>query len=151
MKIRSGFVSNSSSSSFVALATPININDITTEMIKKCEVITFGSEISEGIDMIEINSEDMIKFFKLFPKYHDDWGSDEFCFWKVIKSGEDGFTFNKSELHGEQYEIISKIIDQHSSTDLSTLIERYTNKDKDAKILTKLYREKKLNRINNED
>jgi hypothetical protein len=151
MKIRNGFVSNSSSSSFVALAVPININDITSEMIKKCEVITFGAEISEGIDMIEINSEDMIKFFKLFPRYDNDWSDGKFCFWKVIKSGDGGFTFNKSELPDEHYEIVSETIDQHSSTDLNTLIERYTNKEKDAKILTKLYREKKLNRINNED
>ena len=57
MKIRNGFVSNSSSSSFLLIGDEINLNDIKS---LSSEYIAIGKNIYEANDLINIDS-----YFKL--------------------------------------------------------------------------------------
>ena len=60
----------------------------------------------------------------------------------------------KSELiDNETYEIISDEVDQNSSDTIEKLFKKYTEIKSDdyIKFINQLYREKKLERINNED
>lgn len=151
MKIRNGFVSNSSSSSFVAFGRNLNIEDITEEMVHSKEIVALGSYLYDGIDLITISDEHMLKFFKLYKNYSVDGDSGRFHFFEVIKSNEEGFKIEKSELmDNETYEIISHTVDQNSCNDIEELFKRYTEikSDNYVKIIEQLYREKKLERIN---
>lgn len=64
MKIRQGFVSNSSSSSFIVFGRNIDIKDITPSIIKEKEIICLGKELSDGQDIFYIENIDMLAFLK---------------------------------------------------------------------------------------
>jgi len=54
MKIRNGFVSNSSSSSFLILGNNIDILDVTSSMIKEKQIYFLGKYLNEGRDIFQI-------------------------------------------------------------------------------------------------
>jgi hypothetical protein len=146
MKIRTGFVSNSSSSSFVAIAREVNISDIKIEDIVNKQYVSFGSYLSEGIDIIRINDENMLKFFKLFPSFDNDYDNSNFTFYEIIS--ED--TIKKEMLEdGVEYIVLSDEKDQHSTYDFADLISKYSTIDpnKAEEIINKMFRERKLERI----
>ena len=67
MKVRNGFVSNSSSSSFIAIGTIINIEDITKKNMS--DIVVVGGDLNDGVDVIHLTNELMLKFFKLYKTY----------------------------------------------------------------------------------
>lgn len=70
MKIRTNFVSNSSSSSFVAVGIELDIEQITKDMINDSGyLVAIGTELWEGTDIIEINTLEKLMFFNLFRNY----------------------------------------------------------------------------------
>jgi hypothetical protein len=154
MKIRQGFVSNSSSSSFVAIVSEIDIEDITSEMIKEKDIFAIGTDMWEGTDLIHIDSEELLKFFKLFPSYKCDS-----CYGDDIEEGEFGFyihqangSFKKEDLEdGVSYSLLDLTVDHASSETLEKLFNKYTNNETTEELaeelLNKLYREKKIERI----
>ena len=149
MKIRKGFVSNSSSSSFIAIVETINITDITKEMLNKKNIFTFGRDLSEARDIIYLD-EMMLKYFQLFPSY-DDWGDQDFIFYKLFKSGDDEMTISKDELEDDiEYTMIRQEVDYSGSDDVDILFRRYQNEievEDVEKYINQLFREKKLKRI----
>jgi len=152
MKIRQGFVSNSSSSSFVAIATVVNLENITKEMIKEHNIISFGMYRNEGIDLIEITDEMMLNYFKLFPSFEDCYSCSfqDYVFYKVIKSGNNGMIFNKSELSDEEYIILNEEVDYNccrNIDDLFHLYQRDMNEDVRKKYINKIMRQNKFERI----
>jgi len=64
MKIRNGFVSNSSSSSFVLFGISVNANDITPVLLKQRQYTVIGSSMEEGTDVFNIDNEEMLAFLK---------------------------------------------------------------------------------------
>ena len=139
MKIRIGFVSNSSSSSFTALCTAVSLDEID---VSKYPYFCVGKELFDGTDIFYID-ETNIKFFKLF-------GNDyPFDFYQ----GKDSDRIKKEDLDdGVEYEIINQWADYNSSSDIKELINRYTEIDIDDiedvdEYINKLFREKKLKRI----
>jgi len=148
MKIRTGFVSNSSSSSFVAIAQVLDINDITEKMLTDKYIISVGKWLNDGIDIIEIKPE-MLTFFKLIKSYNN-YGDSEFKFYEIVNNGECDLIFSKNDLQDDtEYTVISYEADYHVSTTLDSLINRYT--DDDQALRNKIYREKKLEKINKDE
>ena len=150
MKIRQGFVSNSSSSSFVALCKPITLDEITTDMLDG-SIFTFGSYLYDGRDRIYLTSEIMLKYFKLFPSYIDEGYENNFGFYKIVA----GESFTKKDLIGgdeDIYEIISEEVDYHCTSDIDDLFSKYSNveidKENYEEYISQKFREKKLERIN---
>ena len=150
MKIRQGFVSNSSSSSFVAVARELNIGDIKLEDILNKNIVSFGSYLSDGVDLIRIKDENMLKFFKLFPSYSNDYDDGDFSFYQIVKEDESSISLTKESLEdGVEYIILSEEKDQHSTYDFEYLIRRYSTIDpnKAEELINKMFRERKLERI----
>lgn len=154
MKVRNGFVSNSSSSSFIASAIELNIEDITKDMLSS-QIIAVGKDLCEGTDIISINDIFKLKFFKIFNEY-------EFEFYEIISSelefyGSDeerDLILKKSEWKPNYVELDLEM-DHSPSSSLETLFERYFEKYSNIdienidleKYLDRLYRERKLKRI----
>lgn len=119
MKIRQGFVSNSSSSSFVVFGKTIRYNEITSELIKNKKIYAVSEgECCDGMDVFPINQT----MFDLYIKYG---GKLDFYYVDAMING-DGIV-PKSDIVGDDIEVSIMEIDQHRvpDGDLSTFTERY--------------------------
>lgn len=116
MKIRSGFVSNSSSSSFVIIGIPVlDVSTLTEAQVENEELIALGHELGEGQDVFVVTKE-------MLP---------------VIKEGKFDLEFLVNAKWLNDYSIpkitddmVGKIIrtgesDYHGTHDVASLIERY--------------------------
>jgi len=149
MKIRQGFVSNSSSSSFIVFGRNIDIKDITPSIIKEKEIICLGKELSDGQDVFYIENIDMLAFLKALNELGRDIEYDmEFI--EVYSVG--GFDEYSGELDLTnlttkkiQYFNIDK--DYSSSRDLSDIKGRYDDNNEAESIAKKYLRSIKINEI----
>lgn len=149
MKIRQGFVSNSSSSSFIVFGRNIDIKDITPSIIKEKEIICLGKELSEGQDIFYIENIDMLAFLKALNELGRDIEYDmEFI--EVYSVG--GFDEYSDELDLTnlttkkiQYFNIDK--DYSSSRDLSDIKGRYDENNEADNIAKKYLRSIKIKEI----
>lgn len=149
MKIRQGFVSNSSSSSFIVFGRNIDIKDITPSIIKEKEIICLGKELSEGQDIFYIENIDMLAFLKALNELGRDIEYDmEFI--EIYSVG--GFDEYSGELDLTnlttkkiQYFNINK--DYSSSRDLSDIKGRYDENNEADNIAKKYLRSIKIKEI----
>lgn len=115
MKIRNGFVSNSSSSSFVIIGNPIAISELKPEDIGR-GIIVIGRTLADGEDVIKIVDKPMLKFIQEHEKY----------FYKAFvdaREFEDVDTTITKDFVGKK--MFSITADQNGSYDINNLKENY--------------------------
>jgi hypothetical protein len=135
MKTRNGFVSNSSSSSFVLIMKEISVEDLKNKRFATDGIIfAQGDDLGEGVDFFPLDLDS--KMTNFLSKHYYDGQPDNtqlqlyIVYWK---SEEDYSEINKEVwdkigkiLPNESAFLIeSKEISQHSSEDLATMRERY--------------------------
>ena len=124
MKTRHGFVSNSSSSSFIVVARKLGQD----ELIKHDSFYFQGGWLSEGQDFFEVKAGDKIYDYLL----HVGIPEDAFCLLVADKSAdEDEYPVHKllklkeTVPHLEDFSIMQIEADYHTNADWSDFAERY--------------------------
>ena len=145
MKIRNGFVSNSSSSSFLILGNNIDILDVTSSMIKEKQIYFLGKYLNEGRDIFQIKKIEELAFLKALSKEC----SDIFFI--------DAFAIGHSDFEGEinvdklpktgKVKYYNTDRDYNSSDSLSDLKERYDNYGKISVAMQVYLRATKIRKI----
>lgn len=160
MKLRGGFVSNSSSSSFCFLGKPIKASSVPDKDLKTRNFIGIGKGLADGTDIFNISSVDMLYFMKTVENLNllaDDY--DEFKLYEVFAlNNEDSseLTVNTANLpKNTEVTFYAEDQDYHSSTSIADLYRNYVDyfKDEDRdtffQVFERFRRKDKLIQINN--
>lgn len=123
MKVRNGFVSNSSSSSFIIIGEECeDFYSITEEMLKTERFLVVGKELSEGSDVFELTPD----ILKLFSKF----GYIPWAVWKPILTIFEYEKISKNIFPDDkEYGIYIGEKDYHSSENFQDILERYVPED----------------------
>lgn len=131
MKIRMRFVSNSSSSSFTFVGQPVDAMQLNETDIKKNNYIAIGGGLGDGIDIFDINSNDILYFLKAFENLglELDYNDGQFKIYKVFDlnpedSNELVINVKKLPQEGEVC-FVSEEKDYHCSSTYEDLLDRY--------------------------
>ena len=119
MKIRNGFVSNSSSSSFIVFGENIYYSNITPELIEDKRIYAVSyNYLGDGTDFFRINQE----MFDLFKKY-----GGELEFFEVDGCLAEGGEIDKAKIAGDKIKVFAMERDYHSvpDDDVASFANRY--------------------------
>ena len=123
MKIRMGFVSNSSSSSFVIVGSKLTHEDAHSkarDLIKKRRLYAEGSWCCEGVDFFEVTQD-------IWDAYNTSSVYKGFTFYDTQMKEEESIKINKKDIKGDEFEVYIINIDHHSTDGVEEFKERYNN------------------------
>ena len=152
MKIRNGFVSNSSSSSFVLFGVPLDAKNVTNSMLKNNRITAIGCCLDEGLDVFTVRTDEELAFIKACEKL-EKLGHSCFSLYDTFLYGEGENTVDLSKLPKSGTAVlIGGDQAQGSSDGLNDLFENYCNNNElvDEKIrkeMQKYLRAKKLKNL----
>ncbi len=123
MKLRNGFVSNSSSSSFCIIGRgidPVELKDFSPGDLMRIKKLWVSLGYYEGEVLTNLD----IDMYNALVKYIDRNNNDiEIDIYEADWAGEDGWTINPSDICPGAIVMLTDI-DQHSPNTLEGLIER---------------------------
>lgn len=159
MKVRNGFVSNSSSSSFILYGEKVHIKNI-TDLASANYVAVGNVELNEGVDLIEINTPFLLAIMHELSEYFDVYKQDKLEFDPDIdeileleyEKSWDLETYEIEDLlHKKDKNVATyEYMDHHTSSDYDHFVDHYNLKkseDEIKSIAQKFLRNKKLKRI----
>jgi len=121
MKIRLGFVSNSSSSSSVVLGRGINFDELLNRK-SNYPVYMLGDYVNEGMDFFQITPE-ILAQMRTAP-----WDADNFTFIEVYIICDSGEEIDSKKLP-KKYQVFSFDQDYHSTETADDFKEQYQNEE----------------------
>jgi hypothetical protein len=147
MKIRNGFVSNSSSSSFIIIGNELDIRDVTSKMINEKEIIAMGGDVYEGEDVFQITTIEELAFLKALSNLGYDAAFtivDSLVFQQENCSGS--IDVEKLPKTG-RVNYYTGSVDYSASDSVETLKERYDKDGKVSKVMERYLRAIKIKKL----
>jgi len=162
MKIRNGFVSNSSSSSFLLVGTKVNISSIKN---LNNRYVVIGKSLYEGDDVFEIDNIETLCIVKMFPTNFEVYLAEEYesepdisslldideeIVWDLVNEERRDLYEKKYNIYFPRECIIGDV-DYCASQTPGDIIDHYElniNEKDIEKEAKKYFREHKLKRIN---
>jgi hypothetical protein len=122
MKIRIGFVSNSSSSNFIIIGSSINCKDVSKLadilISKKRLYAQVKDGMDEGCDFFPVST----KMWELYKKYG---AKSHIYFYDVLQMAEGHIKISKDSIDKKELDIFAEEISHHSCTNSEEFQERY--------------------------
>ena len=148
MKVRQGFISNSSSTSFLIIGREIEIKNVSPKMIKEKKIIGMSEDIiEEGLDVFRVKTVEELAFLKSMC---DKYGK-YFTFFDAFAFELDEFGTGDIDFTNPPKNVILKyytgLRDHKYSRNLEELKKRYDEFDEFDFGMQKYLRAKKINKI----
>lgn len=134
MKIRTNYVSNSSSSSFVVVCKEVGLfKDLNKLLLEKDKTyFILGDWLDEGLDFIEFKRDSALCNYM---KEHDNALCRDATVYQLIGAAEDQVDLSRDLLKeimpGDKVIAVNVDIDYHSTEDVRNFYERYIEKEED--------------------
>ena len=124
MKIRTGFVSNSSSTSFVVVCSDLHgeVYSKARELIKAGRLYAEGSWCCEGVDFFKVTQE-------MWEMYEKGATKGYFDFYDVQTMDEESVKIKKSNIEGDEFEVHIFDIDQRRTANMLDFEDRYSDEE----------------------
>ena len=132
MKIRTNYVSNSSSSSFVVVCKEVGLfKDLNKLLLEKDKTyFILGDWLDEGLDFIQFSRDDSLCNFM---KEHTNVSCRDTTVYQLLDLSEDQVDLSRDLLKkimpGDKVIAINVDIDYHSTENVSDFKERYLEED----------------------
>ena len=147
MKIRNGFVSNSSSSSFIIIGKELDIRQVNIKIVNEKQIVAVGDDLNEGQDIFQIISIEQLAFLKAMENLENSKAFRIFDAYLYDTGDYEGDVEVKKLPSSGKLRWIKGEKDYCSSESLSVLQSRYDQDGQISKVMERYLRAKKIKNI----